>query len=444
MLSIPYSTSQDGLHDHDSNSDQPAQPKPSYPSIPTSFMHFYDIKPESLMHEILISSSSSATPPPLQFNLKHAHMDQSKVEVITTAAVITTTSDPQSLSSLASSSSSNLSLTPELAKEPSPPWKFFEHQNPAAIYGNSIPAHENSTPHDHHDQLHHASPTPSPDFHPVVETLRELELGKHILVMAVPMAVGIFSIYNVVNASLVMRLTAVAVSVGFVGIWNGLLMRRTCHGISNAIELLGIAFMLLAFFGIIACFLQDGNLIWIPFLCWVLSLVPFVLVFRFRGRNKEYWFAQVHVHCGEYVLMEDHPIFEIVEQQQLGRNVLVLAIPMAIALFSIYKFDSSNLIEIMPAMRLIALMLSVAVALISNGILLRIWKRVSNLVELLGIALMFGAFYMFGMLLLPGVLALIPAICFMLGLIPFVKAFFSQKEPETIGSNTDADSLPPV
>ncbi|KAF2312767.1 hypothetical protein GH714_039960 [Hevea brasiliensis] len=348
---IPYSTSQDGLHDHDNNSDQPAQPKPSSSSIPTSFMHFYDIKPESLMHEILISSSSSTTPPPLQFILKHAHMDQSKVEVITTAAVITTTSDSQSLSSLASSSSSNLSLTPELVKEPAPPWKFIEHQNPAAIYGNSIPAHENSTP-------------------------------MIIMISCIMLAQPHLRIFILI------------------GLLRFMYIVEVCEKFENYF-FMGLLYHL--------------------------------------ARN---WSCQM---ITEYVLMEDHPIFEIVEQQQLGRNVLVLAIPMAIALFSIYKFEPLNVIEIMPAMRLIALMLSVAVALIWNGILLRrIWKRVSNLVELLGIALMFGAFYMFGVLLLPGELALIPAICFMLCLIPFVKAFFSQKEPETIGSNTDAHSLPPV
>jgi hypothetical protein len=76
---------------------------------------------------------------------------------------------------------------------------------------------------------------------------------------------------------------AIALALGFVEIWNGILLRTTCNEASNIIELLGIAFMLLAFFGFIACFLPE-SLIWIPYLCWVLSLLPFVIALCSTGR----------------------------------------------------------------------------------------------------------------------------------------------------------------
>jgi hypothetical protein len=120
-------------------------------------------------------------------------------------------------------------------------------------------------------------------FHLIIETLRQQELGRHVLILAVPMTIGLFSVDKLVNEPLALRVMAIALALGFVGIWNGILLRTTCNEASNIIELLGIAFMLLAFFGFIACFLPE-SLIWIPYLCWVLSLLPFVIALCSTGR----------------------------------------------------------------------------------------------------------------------------------------------------------------
>ncbi|KAJ6891304.1 hypothetical protein NC651_024717 [Populus alba x Populus x berolinensis] len=121
-------------------------------------------------------------------------------------------------------------------------------------------------------------------FHRIIETLRQQELGRHVLILAAPLTIGLFSVDDLVNEPSALRVMAIALALGFVGIWNGILLRTTCSEASNMIELLGIAFMLLAFFGFIACFLQE-SLIWIPYLCWVLSLLPFVIALCSTGRT---------------------------------------------------------------------------------------------------------------------------------------------------------------
>lgn len=121
-------------------------------------------------------------------------------------------------------------------------------------------------------------------FHRIIETLRQQELGRHVLILAAPLTIGLFSVDNLVNEPSALRVMAIALALGFVGIWNGILLRTTCNEASNMIELLGIAFMLLAFFGFIACFLPE-SLIWIPYLCWVLSLLPFVIALCSTGRT---------------------------------------------------------------------------------------------------------------------------------------------------------------
>ncbi|KAJ4834140.1 hypothetical protein Tsubulata_044706 [Turnera subulata] len=132
--------------------------------------------------------------------------------------------------------------------------------------------------HAHHDD---DDPNQNHPPHPIIQTLREQELGRHVLVLAVPMTIGLFSVYNPVNAAFASRLTAIALSIGFAGIFNGILLRRTCHRASNVMELLGISLVLLAFFGFISLFVPD-NLTWIPSLCWVSSLILFVVALCFR------------------------------------------------------------------------------------------------------------------------------------------------------------------
>ncbi|KAG5237026.1 hypothetical protein IMY05_010G0106100 [Salix suchowensis] len=126
-------------------------------------------------------------------------------------------------------------------------------------------------------------------FHRIIETLREKELGKHTLILAAPMTIGLFSVGNLVSEPIALRVMAVSLALGVVGIWNGILLRTTWKEASNMLELLGAAFMLLAFFGFVACFLPK-SLVWIPLLCWVLSLLPLVIAICSReraGKDRE-------------------------------------------------------------------------------------------------------------------------------------------------------------
>uniref|UniRef100_A0A6N2MSZ9 Uncharacterized protein n=1 Tax=Salix viminalis TaxID=40686 RepID=A0A6N2MSZ9_SALVM len=100
-------------------------------------------------------------------------------------------------------------------------------------------------------------------FHPIIETIREKELGKHTLILAAPMTIGLFSVDSLVSEPIALRVMAVSLALGVVGIWNGILLRTTWKEASNMLELLGAAFMLLAFYGFVACFLPK-SLVWIP------------------------------------------------------------------------------------------------------------------------------------------------------------------------------------
>ncbi|GMN38916.1 hypothetical protein TIFTF001_008133 [Ficus carica] len=117
-----------------------------------------------------------------------------------------------------------------------------------------------------------------PDDHPIIQVFREEQLGRNIFVLAIPIATGFMAYYNPVSMSLAARLAAVALSVGSAAIWNGILLRKACPKASNASELLGVALMLVAFFGYLGSHLPEAYL-WLPVLCLVACLVPLCVAF---------------------------------------------------------------------------------------------------------------------------------------------------------------------
>ncbi|KAF9674189.1 hypothetical protein SADUNF_Sadunf10G0101600 [Salix dunnii] len=288
-------------------------------------------------------------------------------------------------------------------------------------------------------------------FHRIIETLREQELGRHILILAVPMTIGLFSVDNLASQPLALRVIAVALALGFAGIWNGILLRQTWNEASNMIELLGVAFMLLAFFGFVALFLPE-SLVWIPFLCLVLSLLPLVIAICSGDRasedregaspgpsassvetersveltitNDSSSSASTQTPTQENLSKENRPFHRIIEtlrEQELGRHILILAVPMTIGLFSVDNLASQPL-----ALRVIAVALALGFAGIWNGILLRkTWNEASNMIELLGVAFMLLAFFGFVALFLPESLVWIPFLCLVLSLLPLVIAICS-------------------
>ncbi|KAJ0095241.1 hypothetical protein Patl1_16610 [Pistacia atlantica] len=128
---------------------------------------------------------------------------------------------------------------------------------------------------------------PQQTLHPVILIFQKQELGRHFLVLTIPMIIALVSLFNPVHAPIVFRLTAIALSVGVAAIWNGILLRETCPRASKWIELFGVALVLLSFYGFVGCALPDKTLIWIPALCWLLNLLPFAIAYCSRERVLE-------------------------------------------------------------------------------------------------------------------------------------------------------------
>lgn len=122
------------------------------------------------------------------------------------------------------------------------------------------------------------------DFlHPVTKILREQELAKQILGLAIPMAMGLMAYYNPMAMTLATRVAFLLLSVGFAALWNGNLLHETYPGFSHKIELLGYACMLTAFYSLVAYYLRFTYLALVPVICLILSLVPLGMAFCNRN-----------------------------------------------------------------------------------------------------------------------------------------------------------------
>lgn len=120
-------------------------------------------------------------------------------------------------------------------------------------------------------------------LHPVMKILREQELAKHILGLAIPMTMGLMAYYNPLAMTLATRLAFVLLSISFAALWNGNLLRETYPGFSHKIELLGYVCMLTAFYSLVAYFLKHTYLALFPVICLLLSLVPLGMAFYNRN-----------------------------------------------------------------------------------------------------------------------------------------------------------------
>lgn len=118
--------------------------------------------------------------------------------------------------------------------------------------------------------------------HPVTKILKEQELAKQILSLAIPMTMGLMAYYNPMAMTLATRLAFVLLSIGFAALWNGNLLHETYPGFSHKIELLGYACMLVAFYTLVAYFLKHTYLALVPIICLILSLVPLGMAFYNR------------------------------------------------------------------------------------------------------------------------------------------------------------------
>ncbi|KAJ7943304.1 hypothetical protein O6P43_032879 [Quillaja saponaria] len=126
------------------------------------------------------------------------------------------------------------------------------------------------------------------DYHPVIKIIRKQELGRHILVLAIPMMMGIIASYNPLSMNACTLFVVVALLFGFAAIWNGILLAKTYPKVSVLILVTGIGLMLFAFLALVGCLLPL-KLKWIPVLCWFFTLFPLakaVLRILFSPKKK--------------------------------------------------------------------------------------------------------------------------------------------------------------
>ncbi|CAK9181617.1 unnamed protein product [Ilex paraguariensis] len=92
-------------------------------------------------------------------------------------------------------------------------------------------------------------------LNPVVQLLRDQELGKTVLGFVVPLTAVFLSAYAKDSHSSVRLLTVLPLCIGLTALWNGLLLRTTFHRFSIALEQIGAGCILFAFFGVMGSFL---------------------------------------------------------------------------------------------------------------------------------------------------------------------------------------------
>ncbi|KAJ7943268.1 putative Ileal sodium/bile acid cotransporter [Quillaja saponaria] len=121
-------------------------------------------------------------------------------------------------------------------------------------------------------------------YHPIIKIIEKQELGRHILVLAIPMIIGLKATSNPDSMnSVCVLLVLVGLLFGFSAIWNGILLRKTYPKASIVILVVGIGLMLFVFYTFMGCFLPP-SLQWIPGVCWLSYFFPLAMVFF--GKNK--------------------------------------------------------------------------------------------------------------------------------------------------------------
>ncbi|XP_054810516.1 uncharacterized protein LOC129312006 [Prosopis cineraria] len=134
----------------------------------------------------------------------------------------------------------------------------------------------------HQVQIQIPEPNPQPDdadlTHPVLEIIESQELGKAIIVMAVPMLMGLFTAYQYFTSTVEMSVVVISLCLAFASILNGILSRKTCPKLSILLLMSGIVLMILAFYAYSGIILPV-YLKWIPVACFFLSILPLAPVF---------------------------------------------------------------------------------------------------------------------------------------------------------------------
>ncbi|XP_054810405.1 uncharacterized protein LOC129311927 [Prosopis cineraria] len=134
----------------------------------------------------------------------------------------------------------------------------------------------------HQVQIQTAEPNPQPaeadQTHPVFDIIESQELGKAVLVLAVPMLMGLSTAYQYFTSTVEMNVVAISLCFAFASMLNGILSRKACPKVSILVLMSGIVLMILAFYAYSGIILPV-YLKWIPVGCFFLSILPIAPVF---------------------------------------------------------------------------------------------------------------------------------------------------------------------
>ncbi|GMN38914.1 hypothetical protein TIFTF001_008134 [Ficus carica] len=131
---------------------------------------------------------------------------------------------------------------------------------------------------------------------------------------------------------------------------------------------------------------------------------------------------------------ESNSIIQVLREEQLGRNIFLLSIPIASGFVTYY-----NPTAILLHGRLVMLVVTIGATSIWIGLLLRkVWPKVATTLELLGVGFMLVALFGYLALHLPGNFLWLPVLCLVLSLVPLGVAFFRREKPPEIGADVPA------
>ncbi|KAJ7943270.1 hypothetical protein O6P43_032848 [Quillaja saponaria] len=254
---------------------------PSYPQLPT-YMDFYQFPGTDDQY----SPSAGSPSPTLDDSPVHYWQIQRTTPLHAVVNPITgLASDHSSFSSPIISA-----IDPKTSPPGSPPTNYKASLNSIMMNSENSQSteiirasKEQKEKEDREDEEEH--------YHPMIQIIDEQQLGKHILVLAIPLMIGLMATYKADSISVCMLLVLFGLSFGFSAIWNGILLRKTFRKASVVILVTGIGLMLFAIFVFMGCFVPPGH-IWVRGVlgvCWLSTLFALgkaILAVAFSGKNK--------------------------------------------------------------------------------------------------------------------------------------------------------------
>nr|GMD22794.1 hypothetical protein CDL15_Pgr009501 [Ipomoea batatas] len=114
-----------------------------------------------------------------------------------------------------------------------------------------------------------------PPENPIIAMTENQELGKAVIMLAVPMTTGLMFLQPDTLSPAAARFTLVANAVGVTAIWNGILLRKMWPRVASLVEQAGMGSVFLGLHVLVANYLSP-ELRFFPVICWGFSVLPFV------------------------------------------------------------------------------------------------------------------------------------------------------------------------